>query len=150
MSLVIYDFELKNFRIEEFVPPSIFRKFGANSVRLLDINLLLTTQKMRDYFDASMTINNWHKPGGRFQNRAYRTPYSSVGATYSQHKMGRAIDFNVAGMTPTQVHRTIMDNQHDFLTMGVTTIEDLAFTSGWTHIDTRITNQKENILVVKP
>lgn len=144
-----YGIEFPNFRIEEFVPRSIYNRFGDNAIRFLDFRLLQTAQKIRNEFGVPMIINNWHS-GGRLQNRGYRTPYSSVGATYSQHKMGRAIDFNILGMTSDEVYEYILEHEKKFRIMGITTMEDKQFTRSWTHIDLRVSNLLEKILIVTP
>lgn len=136
------------FRIEEFVPRELHAKFGDKSIWFIDRGTILLADFIRDRFGKSMTINNWHS-GGSFNNRGFRMPDAAIGGTLSQHKFGKAIDFNIAGVTPQEVYKDIIDNADMYMKAGATTVEDIVFTNGWTHIDRRYTNQ-QTILIVKP
>lgn len=142
-------FEGAPFVMQEFVPREIFNLYGQKSMWFISQGVVTSMVFLRNWFDASITINNWHT-GGKFQNRAYRVPDSNVGARLSQHKFGKAIDFNVAGLTSDEVAKRIMDNWDELRTnVSFTTIEDPAFTKGWTHLDTRYTFS-DKLLIVKP
>lgn len=145
----VLDKEYPNLRIEEFVSRHIFTAMRANSIRLLDQTILDIAQGVRNWYDAPIVINNWHN-AGTFQNRGFRAANSTVGATYSQHKFGRAIDINVRGITPQRMYKDIMDDKKYFMDIGVTCIEDIAHTPTWIHLDCRITNLLNDILIVKP
>ena len=139
----------KNFIIQEFVPQSVYTQFGDKSIWFVDINLINLAQAVRDFFGATVTINNWHTKG-ILQNRGYRIPMTNVGGNMSQHKFGRAIDINVSGLTAQQVYKTILDNESVFMSYGLTTMEDIAFTATWTHLDIRNTGMLTRIFIVKP
>lgn len=134
----------KNFRIQEFVGPKAYKERGNKAIELIDFRTRGIAQYIRDYFDAIMTINDWHK-GGKFTERGLREIDSTTGARYSQHRFGRAIDFTLHGFTADQIRETILNNQSEFLAQGLTCIE--AGTPTWVHVDCRWTGLSE-ILVV--
>jgi hypothetical protein len=135
----------KNFYLDEFVPRSIYKKYGFKSIWFLDPRLIDLAQGIRDFLGVPVTINNW-MTGGRRQYSGYRPPRSSVGAYYSQHKFGRALDIKVK-LSALDLHSyeglrdIIRNNYKHFKTLGVTTIEKN--TKTWLHLDMRQTNEKE-------
>jgi hypothetical protein len=138
-----------NFSLEEFVPKELFQQFGDKSIWFIDKRIIDIAEAIRNRFGKAVTINNWHV-GGQLNNRGFRMPDTSVGGKLSQHKFGRAIDVNVAGVTVKEVYDDIVNNYSGiYQKLGVTTLEDIAFTPTWTHIDCRNTGLN-NILIVKP
>ena len=151
----------KNFLVEEFVPQKIYEKYGDSSLWFMDSRIIELAQYIREYFGKPMTINNW-KNGGRFNYRGFRNDsyyyrWNSDLSAYeskskgklSQHRMGRAIDFNIAGMECDEVRAEFLKNEQQWLDAGLTTIEDGNYAPTWVHIDIRYTG-KNNIFVVKP
>jgi len=136
----------KDFDVREFVPPSIWRQFGKASRWFLDERMLDLAQFYRDYFDAPVTVNNWHY-GGKFKERGFRLPNTDTGAQLSQHKMGRAFDCTVGGMSPNEVRKEIKDNEETFMEQGLTTLEHGDIATTWVHSDIRSTGQ-DDILIV--
>lgn len=138
-----------HFTIEEFVPEQIFRAYGDSSIWFVDMRLIEGMEWLRTFFAVPITINNWHT-GGSFQNRGFRHPMDSKYARLSQHKFGRACDFNVYGLTAPQVYDIILANKATIMeNTAFTTIEDVADTPTWTHIDLRLT-KSDQLLIVKP
>lgn len=137
-----------NFSLKEFVPPKIWRQFGKSSRWFIDERILDLAQFTREFFDRPMIINNWHV-GGDFTERGYRLPNTDTGATYSQHKYGRAIDFNVAGQSADKTREVIFDNESAFMEEGLTTLEHGDIADTWVHADIRNTNRDE-IFIVTP
>lgn len=139
----------KHFDLREFVPSDIWEGYGENAKWFIDIRVFQSMEYIRSIFDAPITINNWHT-GGTFQNRGFRHPLSTVGARLSQHKFGRAIDFNVEGITSTAVFNTLKSEWSKIAAnTWFTTMEDPAIATTWTHIDMRHTGSKQ-LLIVKP
>lgn len=138
----------KHFSIEEFVPKPIFDRYMANSKWFIDPKLVAIAEFIREEFELPMTINNWHK-GGKFQERGYRVPTTQTGARYSQHKFGRAIDFNIQGIPPQEVAEWIKASFAYLKPLGLTTIEHPDDTPTWTHIDVRNSGMNE-LLIVNP
>jgi len=140
--------KLGHFDIRELVPAPIWNRYGDSSIWFLDPRMIEFMQFVRARYNVPVLVNTWHT-GGSLENRGFRLPNTSIGAKYSQHKFGRAADFNVTGMTPDQVRADIMKNQKDFIAAGLTTIEAGEFAPTWVHADCRLTRM-DTILVVKP
>lgn len=137
---------ITNFDLREFVHPNVWERFGANCIWFLDPNLYTIAQLLRDRFGPT-TINSWHYGGSRI-NSGFN-PDRPIGAQYSQHKYGRAIDCQFSNATPNEVRAEMLNQQELWIDAGVTTIEHERFAPTWVHIDTRFTNLSE-ILIVKP
>lgn len=138
------------FYLYEFVPKEIYERWGDKSIWFIDRRIVLLADFIRDRFGKPMTINNWHE-GGPFSYRGFRQRSCEVGGDLSQHRFGRAIDFNIAGLTAQEVYKDLIDNQDMYLKAGATTVEDINFTSGWTHLDIRVLSIETNqLLIVKP
>jgi hypothetical protein len=135
----------ENFRLEEFVPPSIFHRYGSKAIWFIDPKMVDIAQSLRYEFDVPGTINNWHS-GGQLMNRGYRTPGAEVGAYLSQHKKGCAIDISFEGISPDEVYDYV---RLFWRALGVTAIEDTTYTPSWVHLDIRWTGGDE-LLIVKP
>lgn len=130
------------------MPPDLIRDRGQNCIELLDPVLISLADFVRDFFKASVTINNWNT-GGALTLRGFRPPDSPTGGFLSQHKFGRAIDINIDGHTPQQVYDTILANEKQFMNAGLTTMEDVKMTPTWNHLDIRYIGN-EFIRIVKP
>lgn len=66
--------------------------------------VLITADKLRERFGA-ITVNNWNT-GGSWNNRGLRTD-DSVGATFSPHKRGAALDCNFKDATAEEVREAM-------------------------------------------
>lgn len=133
-----------NFYLQEFIDPLTWQNRGEKSIELIDFSLISIAQALRDHFNASVTVNNWHA-GGQYKESGLRNFFTKTGALYSQHKFGRAIDCKVAGYDPEEIRQHILANQDTWMALGLTTIEK--GTPSWVHIDTRYTGHL-NILQV--
>jgi len=106
------------FAIHEFVDKTTFDRHGERAWQFICPRLLHTILVIRDEIDKPITINNW-KWGGGFSQRGLRTNVSHIvskktdaGKLYlSAHCMGKAIDFDVKGMTAPEVREWIQDNE---------------------------------------
>lgn len=136
------------FDLRELVAPTIWKQYGDSSIWFIDPKMIEFLNFSRKRYNKAITVNNWHT-GGQFSQRGFRSPYSATGATLSQHKFGRAMDYNVADMTPNEIRADILKHQEDFMETGITTIEDGAFAISWVHADCRYTRMN-TILIVKP
>jgi len=121
----------KHFVTQELVYPEIYRKLGDKALLLMSDKILITADKLRDFFGVPVTINNWHT-GGQFQNRGLRDKNSSVGALKSEHKLGNALDLDVQGKTSEQVRKIILANKNNEAFKFITRME---LKVNWTHID---------------
>ncbi len=125
-----------NFELQELVPPETFNAMGPGSVSLIDPRLLKVLERIRILCgNRAMTINNWHR-GGKFKYRGYRPKTCTVGASKSMHRDGKAVDFDVAGLTAEAVRNIIRANATELLKLGLTRIESGV---SWVHIDLKYT-----------
>lgn len=138
----------KHFKLQEFVPPVIYNYWGERSKYFLDPKIVTLADFTRDFFNKPVTINNWHS-GGSLSLRGFRPPDSTTGGKLSQHKFGRAIDISVEGITPQEVYERIIKSEMLFRSAGLTTVEDIADTPSWVHMDVRWTGLNF-IQIVKP
>jgi hypothetical protein len=126
----------KHFVIQELVPPVIFGRFGQRSWWFIQPNIVAVLDQLRDDLGRAVVVNNWHRRG-HFSMSGYRTPETKVGAAYSMHRMGLAADVKVAGVTPAEVLAVIQADLPKYLSLGLTTVENLDATPTWLHLDCR-------------
>lgn len=137
-----------NFSLKEFMPSNLYSKWGNASIWFIDPKIITLAQFIRDHFGASMTING--KIGSKtFNYRGFRPPTYKGGGKLSQHRFGRAIDFNIKGITPNDIRKEILSNSKEFMSMGLTVLEHEKYAPTWVHADIRTTNKSE-IFIVKP
>ncbi len=136
----------KDFSLAEFIPPDIYEMSPVNGTWFLDPRIITIAQFLRDRYKLPVVINNY-LTGGQYQNSGYRDPLSSVGAMFSQHKFGRAIDVKVEGMFPEEIRQDVIRNWNIFKAVGVTTLE--INTPTWVHLDCRYTGL-DTLFIVKP
>jgi len=114
------------FQWHELVPSAEYKDYW---LYLIDDRLLMSLDAIREHYKRPVTVNNWFR-GGKFSNRGLRPMNSSVGAKFSQHKYGRAADFDVDGIPA----RKVRDDIKAGLFPLITCIEDNV---SWVHIDVR-------------
>ena len=134
----------KNFDIKELVPREVYQRFGDFSVWFLDQKTIQVLQQLRDTFGTCI-VNNWSS-GGKFNYSGYRQPDCKVGASFSQHKFGRAFDCKFTKATAEEVRQAIQADKTFWLEQGLSCYEDNV---SWLHFDTRWTNFND-IFIVKP
>ena len=145
-----------HFFVQDFVPKIIHTQYGDKSIWFVSPFMVNYAELLWTRYGKQVIVNNW-KDGGILENRGFRLPDSVVGGKLSQHKFKNAIDTNVLGVSPEEVAKDIYDNFSIYAKVGLTTIEDIKFTTGdviddmkgWNHGDARWTNQRD-ILIVKP
>lgn len=109
----------QNFKIQELVCPHCYKTFKEKSWQFLSTELLSVLYTLRyEVFKAPITINTWHN-GGQFSQRGLRCNMcelvKSKDRVYiSAHCLGKAIDFNVQGLTSEEVYQKIKDNADKF------------------------------------
>lgn len=123
-----------NFYLQEFVSEQVYSDMGYKSIILLDKKIINIAQFFRDRYGKPITINDWHS-GGSYYNSGYRAPNILIGAKYSQHKFGRAVDLKWLDGTISieEVREDIKEYSELFLHIGVTRIEE--DTQSWLHAD---------------
>lgn len=126
----------KHFKLVELVSKSDYDSLGEKCWELLDERALITLDALREDLGRPITINTW-KSGGQFNWRGYRSrAYYKSDSAYitsrSQHKFGRAFDFDVKGMSAEDVRQYIYKNKSKFPYISFIETE-----VNWVHIDTR-------------
>lgn len=134
----------------ELIPSRVYKNNIAMNVSLVklwgmfDDRLLKTLHNIRKRY-GKMVMNTWYW-GGKSENRGWRPWNSLVGATFSQHKFGRAGDMVPTETTAEEIRQDILhDPDHpDF--KYITCIE---MEVDWLHIDCRNHDKnKHGILLV--
>ena len=95
----------------------MYDKYGERSWKFLCPRLLHTMLIIREVLGVSITVNNWYR-GGSFQQRGLRSnlgyiflKYFKRGRIYlSGHVLGKALDFDVKGMTAVEVREWLVNN----------------------------------------
>jgi len=137
----------KYFKVQEFIDKSTYEKYGDYSLRFMDMRIIITADKIREYFGKRMTINNWLWKKNREWSglRTAKSPYYSP---YSQHSFGRAIDFLIEGVDANEVREEIIKHPWHDAFKYITTLEDDV---SWVHADTRAYDKNKNgIFLFKP
>lgn len=102
------------FDIRELVDKETYDKYGEKAWQFMCPRLLHTMLVIRKELDKSITANNWHT-GGSFSQRGLRTNMQPIVKAkkklyLSAHLMGKGIDFDVKGMTASEVRGWLVSN----------------------------------------
>lgn len=141
------------FEPHELVPPEVFSARNGDPgkiFRLFDDRLLRTADRLRNRYGA-MTINNYHWGGDRTES-GLRMPETATGASWSDHKYGRAIDAIFKNITAEEIRQHIIaDPMHpDFQHITVLEMSIGGKPISWLHFATRNWDkQKHGILQLR-
>lgn len=136
------DYIPKYFKPYELVPKSTYELLKNRPWviwQLFDPRTLYVADAIRKRY-GKMTANTWYW-GGQHQYRGWRPARCKVGATYSQHRFGRAEDLIPADVPAEEIRQDIIKGQN-FLY--ITCIEAGVH---WLHFDVRNYN---GLLIVSP
>jgi hypothetical protein len=124
----------------------ILSDLGGRTFILYDDRVLITADRLRKRF-GPIVVNDW-KWGGGFNFRGFRPPGCTVGAAYSQHRFGRALDMDPQSITAEEIRADIIAKPNEATYEYITAIEtDIS----WLHYDVRNHNKNElGLLVFKP
>jgi hypothetical protein len=117
-------YEPKHFKPQEFLPPTIY------SLMVMDPRILWTLDSLRDYFKKPISINNWFEKGP-FSQRGFRND-PNTGAPLSQHRFGRACDFDIKGTSAEEFRSLAKSGALNHELTYITRIEE---NTTWCHID---------------
>jgi hypothetical protein len=121
----------QKFRPEEFLSPVAYNTLGESGLYLLmDWRILWTMDALRKRYASPITINDYHA-GGKFTQRGFRDD-PGTGAEYSQHRFGRACDFDIKGVPAEAFREAVRAKRLRDELQYITRIEDGV---GWCHID---------------
>jgi len=131
--LIMFTYTPEHFSIKELVDKKTYTDRGEKAIELLDPYMLWTLDRLRERY-GSITINNWAW-GGKFEFSGFRPKNCSIGALYSQHRLGKAFDLKFKDHTPEQIRTLIKVNAHedDFKFISCVELD----TPTWVHIDSR-------------
>ena len=102
-------YQPKHFTVPELIPPNLYAARGDAAIIVMDERILITLNRLREIFNVPITVNNW-KDGGPFQQRGFRND-PGTGALLSQHRYGRAADFDIQGLTAAAVRQMVKDGK---------------------------------------
>lgn len=100
-------FKPKNFTLKELVSPEIYAKYGEKGWEFFDERLLRNIQWLREKLGKAIRVNHDHLRYCGFDAGEFR----KFGV--SQHNMGRALDFEVVGMTSEEVRKFLIANHKE-------------------------------------
>lgn len=138
---------LKYFGVKELVCKHVYTKWGDAALNFFDEKLLETLLFIRETIDKPITINTWHNGGGLTQRglrcnccQLVKDKTLSDSVYLSAHVLGKAIDFDVKGMSAEQTRRWLLTNEQRLpypirLERGVS----------WVHLDVRGFDGNERI-----
>ena len=109
---------------------------------VIRLSYLWTIDRIRELYGATMVVNNWNS-NGPFTLRGWR-PFNSnltPGILVDQHKLGRAIDFNINGVDPSEFVHDVLNNQKQYEFQFITGLE---LSPTWNHIDCRNFDKTKN------
>ncbi len=102
------------FIIQELVDPIVYDKYGEMAWKFIDDKILDCLLVVRKELNAPISVNNWFY-SGNFTQRGLRHNMSPLVASkdrlyLSAHIFGKAVDFDVSGMTAIEVREWIVNN----------------------------------------
>ena len=139
------DYTPKFFQPYELVSEKTYTELKERPEKLwqiFDPRVLYTADKIREFY-GKMIANTWYW-GGAHQYRGWRPLDCSVGARWSQHKFGRAIDLVSTETAVEEIRQDIKLRRKGHIFQYITCIEDGV---DWLHFDVR--NYK-GLYIVKP
>ena len=133
-------YKQKYFKLNELVPEEVLRDRGEKAWELLDPTTLRILDNLREEFGA--VYCNTYQYGGNLSQRGLRTD-PNVGATYSQHRYGRAYDVNFKNISVDDARERLIalieSGDERFLE-----IRAIGVHSAFLHFDTR---NREDLLI---
>ena len=125
-------YKCNHFKIQELVPPKVYKTCKNKAWRLLDDRVLITLDRLRERY-GPITVNNWHSGKDR-EWSGLRTPDSPYYSANSQHTFGRAADCLFSRTDAESVRQDILAApvDKDFELIG-----SLELGVSWLHFDVR-------------
>ena len=133
----------KYFTLKEFLPQNFYEKNkhkGQNLWFLFDERILQAADALREEY-GKMVANTWAY-GGTHHYRGWRPLNCKVGAEFSQHKYGRALDLVPVFAEVDHIRDDIASRE---IGAAITCIEEDV---SWLHIDCR--NWSKGLFIMKP
>lgn len=118
------------FKPFEYLPPDIYNKYGNAGIIVMDPRILWTLDHLRKSTGKQITVNTW-KAGGNLSQRGFRTD-PSTGAPLSQHRFGRATDFDISDIPAEEFREEVKKGKFENELSYITRIEN---NTNWIHLD---------------
>lgn len=154
----------ENFYLDEFINPRTYFSESDNGLSKIDLRIIIVAQALRSLQGYSMTINNWWSfyQENKYKmsindiinaiednkkirkNSGFRHIDCKIGAKYSTHKTGIAIDPKDSGV----LYNILVNNAQLFYDLGVRRVEDEKLTPGWLHVDLKTKNEQKGIRII--
>lgn len=128
------------FDVREWVDEKTWTELGEKAASMVDARIVRVGDRLRQLAGVPLVVNNWHyrRPGQRlYRSSGFRAVWDKTGGKLSQHRRGGAADFKSSQLTPAALRGIILANAAEFQALGLTTLEDLAYTPTWLHCDVR-------------
>lgn len=135
----------EHFILSDLVPKDIVMEDLEYSIRYIDQRVLDALEQVVKFFGVKPIVNNYAS-GGSLSYRGFRPPSYDDGAKNSMHRYGKAADISIPGKTDSSVRRTILDNRVKF--PDIRRMEEN--TTGWVHIDVKVTGQNGIVMFPNP
>ena len=138
---------MRFFRLYELVDKATFYDQGEEAWKLLTPELLYSLDGLRDFLGCPVSVNNWWNNTSTYARQfcGYRPPECTIGAKFSQHKLGNAADCHIKGADYANLRIHIMENKNDERLIKIMRMEvDVS----WLHIDCKPTENR--IRLFKP
>lgn len=135
------------FRLEEIFPAEVIEAYGEDCWQFMDHRILQTIDVIRKRLNRKTYINGYNPIRKRvYQYRGFRpNTYIADYLNCSQHRFGRALDFDVEGMTAAEVRAWLLENQ-DLLPHPIWVEEtNKGEPIDWNHIDVRYSDKVEKV-----
>jgi hypothetical protein len=137
-------YQCSHFKIWELVDKNTHSALGDGAWILFRPDALWTLDKLREHFGQPVVVNNWHE-GGSLSYCGFRPYDVTVGARYSQHRLGNGFDAHFSSLTAEEVRQEILKKKDEEDFKLITCLEiDIS----WVHFDLR--NISNRIQLVKP
>lgn len=137
------------FELYELLPPELYKAdyYESEAAReagfwLIDEKLLITIDVVREIIGKPLICNTWYM-NGTIKNACLRSHNCTVGATNSQHKLGKAIDLVCHYYSADEMRQMIMANK-DKLPYPIRMEEGVK----WCHIDVKDMDYKGKKIVL--
>lgn len=150
----------ENYNLDEVIDPVTYFTEDDQGLSKIDLTLIPIVQLLRSLYGKAIPINNWWKYAIehgidsnssledliKFSNwidkqkhvnqwSGFRSKRCKIGAEYSTHKLGEALD--PKGNTQ-DLYNIVKENVKLFYDFGLRQIEDPKITNGWLHISTSL------------
>ena len=144
----------ENFRLYEFIDPTSLMKWGQYAQRLIDPDIINFAIDLRNFLDSGVKINNYaldqnieyNEETGFYEYdknlyglRGFRPMDCPIGAKFSYHKLGGALDLEAEDLSSVELFQMIIRLKATRAFKGISRIENIErpdkTVRSWNHVD---------------